>query len=1018
MPDLLTVIVIAWGALSGVWTVLLVMQRRAARDGLLLQPVGQADGSGGWPSVAAIIPARNESPTIESCVKHVLTQDYPHLAVTVVDDRSEDDTADVLAPLAERDPRLRLLHIRSLPAGWLAKSHALWRGTRGVDADWLLFVDADASLDPTAVRTAVAEAQRRDADVLSLFPRNAAVGFWEHLIIPLCGGIIALWFGGRRRPFANGQFLLVRRDVYERVGGHAAVKDALIEDVPLAEACAAAGATVVAAGGAEILGVRMYDSFRSVCDGWTRIFAGAIRSPLKLIVSVLWLVFGSLLPHAALPVLAWNVVHNPTTFSLLLLAVCAQHLVLIYVVSFRFWGMGRCDRRYLWLYPLSVVIVTAVLLRATWLLAIARTVTWRGVHYTVDGRARLRVAERARPKVAWAAWVVWFALAAVSAGGLRHYRVDNSLDAWLPKLRAVGPQGSYAVLGWETIRVSRDEVAARIAGVRGITMVIDRLAVERLGPMSAVTPDDFVVSADGSYEGMFVFRDADVADADFVAALRTALSPFADNVAVGGPAVYAVTLDEVSQQRMPVVMAAVTATGLLSLWLLIGSLRAAAAGIAAITLSQAVLLGGLSWFDRALDMSLMMVPPLMMSLGVSYVAHRALGRRNSGVLALCAITSAMGIGSFVMTPLPPIRSFAVVGMVGLALTWLAVVTLVPRAAVRRGHLRVTGLRLAVRLYRANGAAIIAAALIVFAALPLLAPRLRFASNPLGYFPPTHRAVRDFAILDRRLTGMLPFQVISSDPAARDWLERTPGVRTVIEIPMLLADGTHAYWCLADNDSLPQLAAAETRWRSWAGLRQARFEWRGVAAQLRAAEQTLRRIAFGSLGGMAAVAAAVVILRTRHVLLGMLVAPLTLLPVAALVELGALLDIPVTLASLMIGSISIGMAVDDVLHITCATQARGSVIRGTAACWRGCVGSSLINILCLSCFVLSPFRPTQQFGLLLAAAAALAMFCNQLVLPALLALALGMPRPKRAYPCGVRNAALTTTKEPEVAKAFD
>jgi hypothetical protein len=139
--------------------------------------------------------------------------------------------------------------------------------------------------------------------------------------------------------------------------------------------------------------------------------------------------------------------------------------------------------------------------------------------------------------------------------------------------------------------------------------------------------------------------------------------------------------------------------------------------------------------------------------------------------------------------------------------------------------------------------------------------------------------------------------------------------------------------------------------------------------------------------------------------------LTLLPVAALVELAAVLAIPVSLASLMIGSISIGMAVDDVLHITCGSQTRRSVVRGMAACWRGCVGSSLINVACLSCFALSPFRPTQQFGLLLAAAAALAMLSNQFVLPALLSL--GLSTGKRA---SLRRAAvaLPTTAESKVA----
>ena len=986
MTGTIPIILCVWGALCGVWAVLLLMQRRAKRDGLFLRTLATGNECMRWPSVEVVIPARNESGSIARCVTHVLAQDYSNLAVTVVDDRSEDDTADIVAALARAEPRLRLQRIDSLPSGWLAKSHALWCATRNADADWLLFVDADAVLHPAAVRSAVAEARRRRVDLLTLFPRNAAGGFWEHLIIPLCGAIIVLWFGGNQRPFANGQFLLVRRDVYERAGGHAAVRDALIEDVPLAARFAAVGAKGVALAGAELVGVRMYDSFRGVWDGWARIFAGAIRSPLKLIVSVVWLVFGSLLPHAALPVLVWNVVNNPTTSSLLLLAVCAQHLLLIYVVSYGFWGMGQCDRRYLWLYPLSVIVGCAMLLRAAWVLRFGRSVTWRGVRYRIDGRARVASADHPRPapaRAAGAAWAAWLLLAAACAAGLSHYRIDNSLDVWLPELRATGPYGSYAVIGWETDRVSRDEVAARAAGVRGVAAVIDRPAVERLGPAFGVTAAEFVASADGSYEGMFLFRADTVSDAQFVSDLRAALAPMGD-VAIGGPSVYAVTLDEVSQQRMPLVMGAISLLGLLLLWRLTGSFRVAAAGIVAITISQAVLVGGLAWLGFALDMSLMMVPPLMMTLGMSYVAHRALGRGNLGVLALCALTTAIGIGSFIVTPLPPMRAFAVAGTAGLALTWLAVVTLVPRVPARRGTWRVPGLRVAIGVHR-KVALVLTAATIVFAGFPVLAPRLRLAADPLTYFPPEHPTTRDFATLDRRLTGMLPFQVVASDPAARELLERTPGIRKVIDIPMLLTDGARVYWCLADNSALPKLAAAQPEWERWAASRAARLEWRGVAAQLHEAEQVLRRVALGSLSGMAAVAAGVVALCTRRLALAALSGLLTLLPVAALVQLATVLNVPVSLASLMIGSISVGVAVDDVLHITCASRSRGSIVRGMTSCWRGCVGSSFINVVCLSCFALSPFGPTRQFGLLLAAAAVLAAVSNQFVLPALLSL---------------------------------
>jgi predicted RND superfamily exporter protein len=394
----------------------------------------------------------------------------------------------------------------------------------------------------------------------------------------------------------------------------------------------------------------------------------------------------------------------------------------------------------------------------------------------------------------------------------------------------------------------------------------------------------------------------------------------------------------------------------------------------------------------------MMVPPLMMALGLSYISHRAIGRVDMRVLALCAATSALGIGSFALAPLPPIRSFALAGACGLALTWLAVITLVPRTpARRRRRLRLPGLKLAAFVRRRYGVKVMVATALILVTFPFLAAELRFASDPLNYFPPSDPAVQAFDVLDRKLTGMLPFQVTSPDPAARSLLEQTPGVRKVIDISAPPSGGARTYWCLADNAALPRLAAATPRWAEWARTRGTSIEWRGVAAQLHAAEQILRRLAIGSLLGMAAVATIAILLRTRRPVLATLTGLVTLVPIALLAGIMAALDIPVNLTSLMIGAISVGFAVDDVLHITCATLARGSVQRALVSCWRPCVGSSMINVACMACFALSPFRPTQQFGLLLASAAGLAMLSNQIVLPTLLSLLLSIGGRSRRAP---------------------
>ncbi len=391
MSRLLPVILFgAWSTLCNVWLWILFLQFKARRQKLFLTAASTVDGASDRPPepVRIIVPARNSGHSIGPCVRSILAQDYDRLRLTLVDDRSEDDTADILGQLAREDSRVDVLRVTALPAGWLGKSHALWTAAMTAEEEWLLFVDDDCILEPAATRQAVAYATAQQADLLTLWPRHLASSFWEHVVIPLCGGVIALWFGspGVNRDessvaFANGQFLLIRRDAYRRIDGHAAVRDAIIEDVPLAEAAKRAGLRCRVASGADLFGVRMYTDYRGVIDGWTRIFVGALRSGPKLLASMAWLLFGNLLPFVALP---FGIAGRPAV-----LALSVAHITLMMLASYRFWGMGRCDRRYLWLYPLSVLVVLRILAAAWYRLALCRRISWRNTVYRIDRAGRI-----------------------------------------------------------------------------------------------------------------------------------------------------------------------------------------------------------------------------------------------------------------------------------------------------------------------------------------------------------------------------------------------------------------------------------------------------------------------------------------------------------------------------------------------------------------------------------------------------------------------------------------------------
>jgi glycosyltransferase involved in cell wall biosynthesis len=381
-------LLLVWGGICNVWIGLLIVQVFVRRRGIFLEPQPDAPLVN-EPSVAIIIPARNEAANIAECIRSVQSQSYDRLHIIVADDRSQDETAAIVADLARHDARILLVQVKELPSGWMGKSHALWQASRQVSADWLLFIDADCRLDSAAVRTAILTAQTRNVEFLSLWPRQADGGFWEHLLIPLCAGIIALWYGSpqhqttpRRLPFANGQFLLVSRGAYDRMGGHAAVRSALIEDVILVQRAVAQGISAWAGSGARLFSVRMYTSLSEIMSGWSRIFVGALRSRVRIAISVLWLLLGSLLPYLALIWVALAAAFNRwTPFIGLIADFAAAHLLLIMLASIRFWAYGKCRRIYLFAYPLSVIMVSAILFRAERTLTGHCRVRWRDTEY-------------------------------------------------------------------------------------------------------------------------------------------------------------------------------------------------------------------------------------------------------------------------------------------------------------------------------------------------------------------------------------------------------------------------------------------------------------------------------------------------------------------------------------------------------------------------------------------------------------------------------------------------------------
>lgn len=261
------------------WIVLARLARRRPA-------LAEAEPDSGTP-LSIVIPARNERETIGNLLESLRQSRYQPLEILVVEDRSDDGTADVVRTAAAADPRVRLIEGEPLPAGWYGKPWACLQGYRQAKSDLILFTDADTTHGPELHARAVGMMRRLGADLFTVMPHIRCDTFWERVVMPQFWMMLGVRYhpaavnGARRRRevIANGQFILVRRESYEAIGTHAAVRGEVAEDLALAQAYFGAGLKVRFAFAQSYMETRMYRSLPQMVEGWSKnIYLGARRS--------------------------------------------------------------------------------------------------------------------------------------------------------------------------------------------------------------------------------------------------------------------------------------------------------------------------------------------------------------------------------------------------------------------------------------------------------------------------------------------------------------------------------------------------------------------------------------------------------------------------------------------------------------------------------------------------------------------------------------------------------------------
>lgn len=339
------------------------------------------DGRAPVPRISLVIPARNEERGIRQALQSVLQQNYPDAEYIVIDDRSTDQTGSILAEMARKDTRLRVITIAELPAGWLGKNYALYTGAEAASGDLILFADADVVMDHTVLARAASYVRKQQLQHLTILPEIRMPGVLLGMLTSSFGIFFALYARPwkakdpkSKRFVGIGAFNLVSAQAYRAAGTHKAIAMRPDDDLKLGKLLKKQGYRQEMMFGDGMMHVEWYPTLREMVDGLMKnSFSGfgyrvtaSVASGIVLLLVTVWPILGMLLTRGATQIL---------NFATLL------GLLFITAGSNRLHGLPRWRALGL---PLGGIVFTYILWKATLKTLWEGGIRWRGTHYPLD----------------------------------------------------------------------------------------------------------------------------------------------------------------------------------------------------------------------------------------------------------------------------------------------------------------------------------------------------------------------------------------------------------------------------------------------------------------------------------------------------------------------------------------------------------------------------------------------------------------------------------------------------------
>lgn len=338
------------------------------------------------PLVTILLPVRNEERNIEECIRSFQNQTYTNWELVVIDDRSEDKTAEIVRALQKEDRRIRLVtNKESPPPEWSGQVYANVKGTKEARGEWLVYTDADTRHHPAHLNSALSYCLRNNAELLTIVPGQVCGSFWEYVMQPFVFWLFWDYYPpssvnrkGSRRAGSSGTFFLVKREAYEAMGGWEPVHNCIPDDLAFMEMAKEKGVVAHLVVATRTLRVRMYHGLTETFEGWSRyMLSGANNNICMPAIEVFYALVFNILPF----LFPFFIPRYP--YSAFLLAASA---LLILFIRFRINRLLGVEGRWAITHPLASGLLIVVAFNTLYRRIAGKGVTWRGRVYLEEGR--------------------------------------------------------------------------------------------------------------------------------------------------------------------------------------------------------------------------------------------------------------------------------------------------------------------------------------------------------------------------------------------------------------------------------------------------------------------------------------------------------------------------------------------------------------------------------------------------------------------------------------------------------